>query len=146
MTKIVRGVLRATKRGSEDTTLQHFLDRCAMHWEAETKNMGTVQCSKMGYLKSVADQRENMAKIKIAVLMYGYGEGARAIVRIPRENKTGHVIMAINAGGGIMFVDPQTGKLAREGLWNEAIAENISAMRIDNKNFTGLITKCIEDI
>lgn len=44
-----------------------------------------------------------------------------------------------------MFVDPQTGKLAREGLWNEAIPEKISAMRIDDKAFTGLITKCIED-
>lgn len=113
---------------------------------SRNKEYGYSAVFENGVFEVCGGSTGDMAKIKIAVLMYGYGEGARAIVRIPRENKTGHVIMAINAGGGIMFVDPQTGKLAREGLWNEAIAENISAMRIDNKNFTGLITKCIEDI
>lgn len=44
-----------------------------------------------------------------------------------------------------MFVDPQTGGLVRKGLWDEAISEKISVMRTDDKAFTGLIVKCIED-
>ena len=54
--------------------------------------------------------------------------------------------MAINAGDGILFVDPQTGDVLREGLWKEARTKDIMIMRVDDKEFTELITKCVRQI
>lgn len=88
----------------------------------------------------------DMAQINIAMRMFNYGEGARAIIRIPRKVGSGHAIMAINAGDGILFVDPQTGDVLREGLWKEARTKDIMIMRVDDKEFTELITKCVRQI
>ncbi len=100
---------------------------------------------KGGAFESCGGNTGLAAEAHAAALVYGYGEGARAIVRIPRRNRTGHVIMAINTGDGILFVDPQTGELARDGLWDESQTEKVMVMRIDDKPFTELITKCVEN-
>lgn len=79
----------------------------------------------------------------ILAKMTNYGEGSRAIVRIPRKEAPGHVIMAIYEKNEISLLDPQTGKYVRESLLKESDSNDIMIMRIDDKEFTGLIKKCV---
>ncbi len=44
-----------------------------------------------------------------------------------------------------VFVEPQTGILARDVLWKGVRIKDVMVMRVDDKAFTGLITKCVEN-
>ena len=70
---------------------------------------------------------------KLASQMKDFGEGSRAIVQV-RKGRNGHVFIAENSRGKIVYIDPQTNKryssLSLSGISNARLT------RIDNQQFT----------
>ena len=71
--------------------------------------------------------------MKIRKEMQSYGDGARAIVRVGK-GREGHVFIAENKGGKIIYIDPQVnGRYTKLSL-REVSRSDIT--RIDNQDFT----------
>lgn len=70
---------------------------------------------------------------KLESQMRGYGDGARAIVRVSKGRK-GHVFIAENSSGKIFYVDPQTNR-RYSGVTLKKVS-NARITRIDNQQFT----------
>ena len=88
------------------------------------------------YLKGLSNPKTvNTGKsvMKIRKEMQSYGDGARAIVQVTK-GREGHVFIAENKGGKIIYIDPQINsryiKLSLREVSNSAIT------RIDNQDFT----------
>ena len=88
------------------------------------------------YLKGLSNPKTvNTGKsvMKIRKEMQSYGDGARAIVHVAK-GREGHVFIAENKGGKIVYIDPQINgrytKLSLRKVSNSAIT------RIDNQDFT----------
>lgn len=70
---------------------------------------------------------------RIEAQMAQYGSGSRAIVRVARGSN-GHVFIAENQGGKVIYVDPQTNK-RYSGLSLKKVS-TAALVRIDNQQFT----------
>lgn len=91
-----------------------------------------------------ADSAEQ-AKWKVEALMRKYGESSRAIVKVDWIGQhKGHLFIAENSHGTVYYVDPQTGALDVSWYFFFASPHSVAVMRIDNKEFTELDTRCIE--
>lgn len=87
-------------------------------------------------------------KKKVEDAMRGYGDGARAIVRVQWQQKYGgggHVFIAEQVDGMTIFIDPQTNNLDVSGYFTMAKTKETYVMRIDDLEFTDNITKCCKN-
>ncbi len=105
-------------------------------WPAVFKGATSNDCG----MDTISD-----AYAKIYGTVMSYGEGARAVVALSREGKTGHVVIATRIGDEVHFLDPQTGEKMRESMWDTIIPQKVSVTRVDNVPFSELISKCVED-
>lgn len=89
----------------------------------------------------ISASKEGVKK-KIIEQMTSYGDGARAIVRIVRENGSGHLFIAECHEGIVHFFDPQDGSLDASAQFDYIQVDQTFLLRIDDKEFTPLIQKC----
>lgn len=88
------------------------------------------------YLKGLSNPKTvdvGKSKKKLADQMKSYGNGARAIIRV-RKGNNGHVFIAENSNGKIVYIDPQTNK--RFGNLSLSRVSSAAVTRIDNQKFT----------
>lgn len=109
-------------------------------------NNGWPNVFENGTLERIKGTTAMHVKQGIDSRMHGYGNGARAIVAVVWKNGGGHVFIAEEMGDATRYVDPQAND--NDCSWffyQDKIAPNCTAMmRIDDKNFTDLILKCIK--
>lgn len=88
----------------------------------------------------------SMVKESILKIMASYGDNARAIVRVQWKFGGGHVFIAEQVKGKTVFIDPQTGKRnVSYYFWPFSFKPSKTRiLRIDDKEFTSLIEKCVE--
>lgn len=92
-----------------------------------------------------APSGRNCAK-KMAEQMAEFGDGARAIVRVKwKHGRSGHVFCAEQVNGQTKYYDPQTGKPVDISHYlGKAKPSETRMLRIDNREPTELITKCVK--
>lgn len=84
-------------------------------------------------------------KKKVIEQMTSWGKNARAIVRVQwKGTRSGHVFIAENHDGSILFLDPQSGTLNVESYFDMAKVNQTHLLRIDDKEFSTLIEKCCD--
>ena len=76
--------------------------------------------------------------------MEDWGDKARAIIKVCWRWNSGHVFIAENRNGNIVFLDPQSGNLDVGNYFNYIKVKKTHMLRIDNREFTPLINKCIK--
>ncbi len=79
--------------------------------------------------------------------MADYGDGARSIVFVEwKADPLGHVFIAEQTNGETHFVDPQSGDndCSRYFIEQWIKPQSTRLLRIDDKSFTNLITKCVK--
>ncbi len=88
-------------------------------------------------------------KTKVEDAMSGFGDGARAIVRVQWQQKYGgggHVFIAEQVDGKTIFIDPQSNNKDVSYYFSMAKTKETYVMRIDDLEFTDNIQKCCENI
>lgn len=85
-------------------------------------------------------------KENIYNIMSGYGDGARAIVRVQWQDGRGHAFIAEQVNNKTKFIDPQSGDIDVESYFDDDLikTDKTRLLRIDNKEFTELIEECVE--
>lgn len=97
-----------------------------------------------GLMRCPGKDTESM-KDNVESLMRAFGNGARAAVSVKwKKRRAGHVFIAVNENGKIKYYDPQSGKIGYNGL-DRAKPDKTMVLRIDNRELTGLVSKCIQD-
>ncbi len=96
-------------------------------------------------LETPTGSRSTTIKKSIESMMSGYGDGARAIIRVQWQGGGGHVFIAEQVNGATQFIDPQPGSRDCSYYFNAGMIKPASTrlLRIDNKDFTDLIEQCI---
>lgn len=88
------------------------------------------------------------AQKNITDRMAEYGDGSRAIVCIAwqEEEDQGHVFIAEQADGVTQFIDPQSGSKNCSYYFERGMIKpnQTFILRVDNKEFTNLLDKCIK--
>jgi hypothetical protein len=79
---------------------------------------------------------------KVRRLMEGWGDGARAIVRVQWRGSGGHVFIAEQADGATRFVDPQSNGTDVADYFQYVKSRETYCMRIDNPKVTDRIRQC----
>lgn len=119
--------------------------RCVLAYEARRRGYdvtalptykGDLLPSGSDYLKALSNPDvvsvgKSIRKIESEVK--GYGNGARAIVGVSR-GRSGHVFIAENVRGKIIYVDPQTNE--RYSKLSLSLVSDARVIRIDNQRFT----------
>lgn len=75
--------------------------------------------------------------------MSGYGDGARAIVRVRWKKEHGHVFIAEQMHGSTVFLDPQSGEKFVARYFNLAKTEGVHPLRTDDAEFSDLVTSAV---
>lgn len=84
-------------------------------------------------------------KTKVTDQLLSWGNESRAIVRVQwRNSRSGHVFIAENHGGKVLFLDPQSGNMDVTHYFDMAKVNQTHVLRIDDKEFSTLIEKCCE--
>lgn len=109
------------------------------------KGWANVYKDGIASLETPIGSRSTAIKKSIESMMSGYGDGARAIVRVQWQGGGGHVFIAEQVNGVTQFIDPQTSKKDCSYYFNAGMIKPASTrlLRIDNKDFTDLIEQCI---
>ena len=109
------------------------------------KGWANVYKDGIASLETPIGSRSTTIKKSIESMMSGYGDGARAIVRVQWQGGGGHVFIAEQVNGVTRFIDPQTSKKDCSYYFNAGMIKPASTrlLRIDNKDFTDLIEQCI---
>lgn len=83
-------------------------------------------------------------KAAIETEMKGWGDGARAIVRVRWSSGGSHVFNALQENGQTVFVDPQSGSMDCSAYFGRGMIKpgQTELVRIDNLDFTGRIELC----
>lgn len=95
-----------------------------------------------------ASSRTAGVKTKVEQVMAGFGDGARAIVRVQWQQKYGgggHVFIAEQVNGSTIFIDPQPNKTDVGYYFSMAKTKETYVLRIDDLEFTDNILKCCEN-
>jgi SPP1 gp7 family putative phage head morphogenesis protein len=95
-----------------------------------------------------ASSRTAGVKTKVEQVMAGFGDGARAIVRVQWQQKYGgggHVFIAEQVDGSTIFIDPQPNKTDVGYYFSMAKTKETYVLRIDDLEFTDNILKCCEN-
>lgn len=88
------------------------------------------------YLRGLSNPKTvdvGKSKTKIENEMRSYGKGARAIIGVRRGNN-GHVFIAENMNGNIVYIDPQSNK--RYNGLSLAKVSGATVTRVDDQAFT----------
>lgn len=109
------------------------------------KGWANVYKDGLASLETPTGSRSTAIKKSIEAMMSGYGDGARAIIRVQWQGGGGHVFIAEQNNGKTEFIDPQPGKRDCSHYFNAGMIKPASTrlLRIDNKDFTDLIEQCI---
>lgn len=84
-------------------------------------------------------------KREIERLLKEWGEGARAEVGVTWKGaNSGHVFVAENIGGKVVFIDPQSGEMDVSHYFKSVRSNQSRVWRIDNLNLSELIEDCCE--
>lgn len=86
-------------------------------------------------------------KAEIEKMMSDWGNGARAEIRIgwADDLRSGHLFVAENYNGMILYGDPQNGSADVSHYFDNADPGQTSFWRIDNLKFNDKIKECVED-
>ena len=120
--------------------------RCVLTYEARRRGYdvtalptykGDLLPSGGDYLKAlsnpeVVDVGKSVRKIEAQIRQYG--PGSRSIIRVAKANGNGHVFIAENVGGKIVYIDPQLN--TRASKLSLARVSSASVIRIDDQQFT----------
>lgn len=84
-------------------------------------------------------------KKKVLQQMNDWGNGARAVVRVQWKGGCGgHVFIAENHDGNILFLDPQTAGMDVAYYFDSAKVNKTHLLRVDDKEFSTLIGDCCD--
>ncbi len=123
----------AKPRGGLEDRLPYMADK-KNGWTSVYKNPELIPC--------ISNTGSNVKK-KVEKVMSGFGDGARAIIRVQwRDGFGGHVFIAIQENGKTRFVDPQCGKMDVGDYFKWVKVKETYVMRIDNLEFTDHIELC----
>lgn len=126
----------AKPRGGKEDSLPYMNDRNG--WPNVYKDPELIPCT--------SNTGENTRK-KVEAQMKGFGDGARAIVRVTwRNQRSGHVFIAEQVNGKTRFIDPQTGDPDCSRYFRSAKKNGTYLLRVDNRDFTDLILQCCEEV
>lgn len=75
-----------------------------------------------------------------------WGAGSRAAIHVTWKKDSGHVFVAENVDGKILFIDPQTGEIGVQRYFNGAKPDVTIVNRMDNCWLTNLILDCCEGV
>lgn len=107
-------------------------------WPHVYRDFDLVDCA--------ADSR-NGVRARVDSLMGEWGDGSRAIVYVEWENQNfGHVFIAERVNGTTRYVDPQTNSTDVSGYFDLISKDWAYCMRIDDREFTGLIGECCKEV
>ena len=135
----------ARRRGYDVTALPYIKNR-ADDLPRMTSVNGWANVYKNGrddLIPVISNTKKNVKK-KVIQQMKAWGNNARAIIRVCWRWNSGHVFIAENRNGNIVFLDPQAGNLDVGIYFNYIKVKKTHMLRIDNKEFTPLINKCIK--
>lgn len=109
------------------------------------KGWANVYKDGIANLEHLQGSRSSTIKKSIESKMAGYGDGARAIIRVQWQGGGGHVFIAEQINGATEFIDPQPGTRDCSYYFNAGMIKPSATrlLRIDDKDFTDLIEKCI---
>lgn len=134
----------ARRRGYDVTALPYIKNR-ADDLPRMTSVNGWANVYKNGrddLIPVISNTKKNVKK-KVIQQMDAWGNKARAIIRVCWHWGGGHVFIAENRNGNIVFLDPQSGRLDASIYFNYIKVEKTHMLRIDNREFTPLINKCV---
>lgn len=98
-------------------------------------------------LLDVSAKTNNEVESTVQNNMESYGNGSRAIIRVKWTDRSySHVFIAYNDDGKIRYFDPQSGKIDVKKYFKASNPRYTYMLRIDDKEFTELISECVEDI
>lgn len=97
-------------------------------------------------LEHMSGSRASSILNSIRSTMSGYGDSARAIVRVVWKGGGGHVFIAEQVNGVTQFIDPQSGTRDCSYYFKSGMIKPSETflLRTDDKDFTDLIEKCVE--
>ena len=95
-------------------------------------------------LVPVTSRTTEGVKAKVIETVKSMGSGARVIVRVQwKRSYSGHVFIAENHDGEVVFLDPQDETSDAGSYFSYAKVNQTHLLRIDDKEFTDLIRKCV---
>ena len=95
-------------------------------------------------LTHITSERNYGARRKIVNKLLKWGDGSRAIVRVKMNEAAGHVFIAENIKGKVVFVDPQRNVTDCNLYFDHIVRGETWLLRTDDKKFTSLIVQCCE--
>ena len=153
------------KKGNTEYT--HNCQRCVNAYEARRRGYDVtaaarlpgnddlaVMMAKNGWANVYQSGRESLVpvtsrttegvKAKVIETVKSMGSGARVIVRVQwKRSYSGHVFIAENHDGEVVFLDPQDETSDAGSYFSYAKVNQTHLLRIDDKEFTDLIRKCV---
>jgi hypothetical protein len=79
-------------------------------------------------------------------LMQGWGEGARAEVKVLWDGGcAGHVFAAEVLNGEVRFLDPQNGNMDCSDYFDDVARGSVELLRVDDLEFTDRIYDCFTE-
>ena len=153
------------KKGNTEYT--HNCQRCVNAYEARRRGYDVtaaarlpgnddlaVMMAKKGWANVYESGRESLVpvtsrttegvKAKVIETVKSMGSGARVIVRVQwKRSYSGHVFIAENHDGEVVFLDPQDETSDAGSYFSYAKVNQTHLLRIDDKEFTDLIRKCV---
>lgn len=108
---------------------------------------GWLSVYKGATVTDVAKSTGKACRAAIESEMAGWGDGARAIVRVRWKGGGGHVFNALQVNGQTVFVDPQSGSMNCSGYFAPGMIRpgETALVRIDNLDFTDRIELCAKE-
>lgn len=158
----------AESRQKRDTYYTHNCQRCVNAYEARRRGYDVTAHARLlrndtlpymmndrGWANVYVNGRDSLVQCfsrtaegvqnKVISQMQSWGDGARAIVRVQwRGGAGGHVFIAENHAGDIVFMDPQSGAADVGYYFQSAKVNQTHLLRIDDKEFSDLIQDCCD--
>lgn len=135
----------ARRRGYDVTALPYIKNRAddLPYTEKENGWPNVYKNGRNDLIPIISTTKKNVKK-KVIQQMEDWGDKARAIIKVCWRWNSGHVFIAENRNGNIVFLDPQSGNLDVGNYFNYIKVKKTHMLRIDNREFTPLINKCIK--
>lgn len=135
----------ARRRGYDVTALPYIKNRAddLPYTEKENGWPNVYKNGRNDLIPIISTTKKNVKK-KVIQQMEDWGDKARAIIKVCWRWNSGHVFIAENRNGNIVFLDPQSGSLDAGIYFNYIRVRRTQMLRIDNREFTPLINKCIK--
>lgn len=137
----------ARRRGYNVTATERIYDSSdTLPIMLNSRGWANVYKDGIANLETLYGSRSSVIKDSICQKMAGFGDGARAIIRVRWQGGGGHVFIAEQANGVTQFIDPQSGRRDCSYYFNKGMIKpsETRLLRIDDKEFTGLIEKCVK--